>query len=1012
MTRLSRVRAQREAASLSPVKSRRMGRTPALLLSPFFLVLLTFGAFPLLFSFVIAFFDWNPLALLSRARFDGLWTYRFIFTDPPYWPALVRTLSTAFESAFLQHVVALPLAFGIWLVFRRIQGVLGTALFLPFVTPPLATGPALALLFTVLWRPVGDLYSAFQTLAVQLWPALDHVLPWSLNAAQAERAFNLAWNSLGWNVLLYLMALNAIPRQVYEAAQVDGAGLWRQFWRITVPLVRPMIFVAFTLSFLSATQTSVWNPTAPLDYSTMTIPDYVIRTAFWDFDMGLAAGQTWVFFGAMVLVVLAAYLLVGRHFTELDTAGDADGSDSPIRVAPAPAAALKLLIALALLSAVLPVAAILLNATHGSPGFLLNIGDMFQTNYRMLLDQVPDFGRNVWNTVYIATLAATGATATSLLAGYAFALLDFPYKRRLYAVVIGVMLFPSLTSLIPTVLTMGLLHWTEQPRALWVPALASAIGIFLTRQYLQAALPRTIMEAARIDGARTPTILRRIVLPMAWPVLVTVFLITFIGTWRTGLTALALLHDPAHRMVTQALSLVDGGALATGSALATLPTLLLFILAATQMARGLNITSGQAQRTSLISPSPSDGLLPGADAVRAVACLMVIVHHLSQRLNGNEQSGPVREWQAFFMTGSAGVSIFFVLSGMLLSLPFWRRYLQGQARPSLREYARRRFLRIAPGFWASLTVSVLLSLALVQDTAWPYLRLGVAALFGSALHYLTFFPADLNGPLWSIGFEVICYVLMPLGMLALFRFPRRSPAIAFTWWFVLLGLTLLAHQWIIHHLIPDNAERGWQYGIIGGAKYWMPNYNPIGFFAQYALGVLAAGVIAWRAARGNLKRRRHDLLSVLLIGGLIAFLWGVRHLPEFGLSLGNQPYYSPFFPLLIASLLATLPFTTQVGRLADHPFLRYTARLSFGLYIWHYLILELIRLLHNPNFVYFGMDSVGHWAWTSLAGVLLAYTAAHLSYKHLEEPFLRGMPRKAKATTAPASPDLHMTERA
>ncbi|WP_409013411.1 carbohydrate ABC transporter permease, partial [Deinococcus sp.] len=116
------------------------GRTPALLLSPFFVILLAFGLFPLLFSFVISFYDWNPLATVGRARFDGIWTYQNIFTDPAYWPALIRTLGTALKSAVMQHVAALPLAFALHLSFRRLQGVLGTVLFLPYVASPLATG--------------------------------------------------------------------------------------------------------------------------------------------------------------------------------------------------------------------------------------------------------------------------------------------------------------------------------------------------------------------------------------------------------------------------------------------------------------------------------------------------------------------------------------------------------------------------------------------------------------------------------------------------------------------------------------------------------------------------------------------------------------------------------------------------------------------------------------------------------------------------------------------------------
>lgn len=175
--------------------------------------------------------------------------------------------------------------------------------------------------------------------------------------------------------------------------------------------------------------------------------------------------------------------------------------------------------------------------------------------------------------------------------------------------------------------------------------------------------------------------------------------------------------------------------------------------------------------------------LLGADGVRAIACLMVVFSHLFQRLSLPDQTPFMQDIQVFFMKGSFGVSVFFVLSGMLLSYPFWQRYLAGKSFPNLRNYIRRRAVRIVPGFYASLVVSFLVTLYFVKDVQYPWLRLASAATFTSAFHYLTFFPVDLNGPLWSIGFEVVCYALMPLAMIGLFILDkvtgrRRSSLVA------------------------------------------------------------------------------------------------------------------------------------------------------------------------------------------------------------------------------------------
>jgi peptidoglycan/LPS O-acetylase OafA/YrhL len=312
------------------------------------------------------------------------------------------------------------------------------------------------------------------------------------------------------------------------------------------------------------------------------------------------------------------------------------------------------------------------------------------------------------------------------------------------------------------------------------------------------------------------------------------------------------------------------------------------------------------------------------------------------------------------------------------------------------DFTRRRALRIAPGFYASLLVSFVLTMYFVPDVEHPWIRLLSGATFTSAFHYITLFPVDLNGPLWSIGFEVFCYALMPIGMWALYKlYPRGSSKTAFAFWVGILALTLVAHQLILTDLVPDNVNRGWDHGLVGGAKYWMPHYNAIGMFAHYVLGVLAAGFIAQR----QISRRRtsspgsswtFDLVALVAFAGLVALLWNVRHARDFVFSLGEQPYFYPVFPGLVAVLLAALPFSRLLGRLVDNAFFRYTAKISFGLYIWHYLILEMIRLLVNNDFRYFGINSLPYHLGVSAVALVLAYIAAGWSYTHIEAPFLPG----------------------
>jgi ABC-type glycerol-3-phosphate transport system permease component/peptidoglycan/LPS O-acetylase OafA/YrhL len=1000
-----------KTSSLKPVR-RRFGLTGYGFIAPFFGLLLIFGIAPLAFSLIVSFFDYNPTAGINHMKFSGLWAYNFTFTDPYFWNALGRTLRQAVFSAIPQHLIAIPLAFVLHMAFKRIQGVLGTVFFLPYMTSSIAAASVLSTFFLFVWQFIDSGMAALSHL-----PLIGGVIPSSsLYFEDARVAFVSLWGTVGWNVLLYLMVLNSIPRSLYEAAQLDGAGFWGLFRRVALPLMQPMIFVAFTMSFLRGFQgtTNAWYSQS-FDPRSTDLPTYIFRTGFWDFDMGLASEMTMVYFLGMVAVVLFVYLLIGRNFSSLDTSSHLESDQSAIRFSASSKVVLRFLVLFGLALSVIPVVMVLFNATRGYPSTEIDfrLGDAFGSNIQFLLQEVPSFWSNFKNSLYICSLAALGAMVTASLAAYGFAFLEFRGRNLLYAITLGVMLFPSLLSLIPTVLVIGVIGWIDQARAIWVPATVSAFGVFLIRQYLLGSVPKSLLEAGRVDGASELRIFATLVMPLARPVLVTLGLLTFVTVWNNSGAALAILKSTEKQMVTQVMSNLStsSSAFTVGIAIASLPAFILFLLSVGQVAKGMNISSGDG--FALLNPirnwlekisapsSVASGLM-GADGIRAMACLMVVFHHLSQRLNRPEQSKLIQEAQAFIMTGAVGVSAFFVLSGMLLSIPFWRAFLEGRAFPNMLEFTRRRAVRIVPGFYASLTISVILTIFFVHDAQAVLTRYLAGLSFLSALNYVTLFPADLNGPLWSIGFEVLCYAMMPIAMWFMFSIfasradtsaagtepQRASFRTGLIFWLGVLALTLIAHQLIITDLAPDNVNRGWDHGLIGGAKYWMPNYNAVGMFGHYILGVIAAGVIV---KLRNLQTRSSWLFDGIAFGAfttMAVFLWTQRYAPDFAFSLGNQPYFYPLFPLLIAIQLCALPFSRILGGLFGNPFFKYTAKISFGLYIWHYLILELIRLTFNPGFAYFGISSLGEHLLISGLALVLAFGAASASYKYIEAPFL------------------------
>jgi peptidoglycan/LPS O-acetylase OafA/YrhL len=386
--------------------------------------------------------------------------------------------------------------------------------------------------------------------------------------------------------------------------------------------------------------------------------------------------------------------------------------------------------------------------------------------------------------------------------------------------------------------------------------------------------------------------------------------------------------------------------------------------------------------------------LAGADGIRAIACLSVILHHLSQKLAMPAQKPWIQEMQSVFLLGNSGVSLFFLLSGFLLSFPFWSAYLENERYPGIRTYAVRRAARIMPGFYVSFLVCLLLVWRLDIPTEFLWRRIITGFTFTSGFHYTTFFPSELNGPFWSISFEVFCYMLMPLFMAVLFVLgKRRSFGKAILFWVVVFGFMLAANSLIHQWFTPSGNGRGWEYGVIGGAKFWMPNYNPVGFFGHFTIGILAAGITTAIMQRGAAFERLRKLgvfdaagTAALGLAGLL--IWRMRHQGEFDFSLQQQPYYFPAYAILFGVVLLSAPFSVILGRVLDNGFFRFTAKISFGLYIWHYLFITLIEKYGIQDYHHSGIRDVWRWLGISVAVIVISYAAAVISYYVIERPFI------------------------
>jgi peptidoglycan/LPS O-acetylase OafA/YrhL len=269
----------------------------------------------------------------------------------------------------------------------------------------------------------------------------------------------------------------------------------------------------------------------------------------------------------------------------------------------------------------------------------------------------------------------------------------------------------------------------------------------------------------------------------------------------------------------------------------------------------------------------------------------------------------------------------------------------------------------------------------------------------SQWHWRTFFPVEGNGPLWSISFEVTSYALLPFCFLWLFAIPEnhRSPLVTRLAWLGIIAVTLIAHETFRTLSPPDEINRGWQYGMQGGAKEWMPNYNPIGFFAVFALGSLAAGI------QIMLARKRRIWFDIIAFACLAAAGF------QLPLSTGGPweaygwlgiPYAFPLFPILIAVALVSLSRSVLLATLLDNAFMRFAATISFGIYIWQDIVLTSMQTISPAIFGIGKDDPLRDWFIGCTFATVIIFLIASLSYFLLERPAIRHAARITRKNSA------------
>jgi multiple sugar transport system permease protein len=300
---------ERDAARLEEARGSRAERRAAwLMLAPALGAIGLFFALPLLAALVLSLTDFDIYAVadLGNLRFVGLGNYARLLRDPLFWQALRTTMVYVGLGVPLTLTAALGGALLVDSRLARARGLFRTVFFAPVVT----TLVAVAVVWRYLYHPRFGLFNYL--LGLVGVPPID----WLGRPVWAMVAITLlaAWRSFGYALVIYVAGLQSIPRSLYEAAELDGAGPWRRFREITLPLLAPTtLFVGVITTvglFQVFAEPYVMTRGGPLN-ATTSVALLMYEQGFRWWSMGSAAAVAFVLF-AMVLLVSAAQVAIRR----------------------------------------------------------------------------------------------------------------------------------------------------------------------------------------------------------------------------------------------------------------------------------------------------------------------------------------------------------------------------------------------------------------------------------------------------------------------------------------------------------------------------------------------------------------------------------------------------------------------------------------------------------------------------------------------------------------------------
>ena len=510
---------------------RREAAIGLLLAAPAVMGLLAFLALPFGYTFLRSF-----TVDLGWGRFVGLENYAQLFGNRLFLLALKNT----FLFLLCGLTLILPISLLLSLLLQK-TGKWGKGLAMALLFPMVLPVSAIVIVVNLVFAENG------------LLSQLTGPTPWMDSPFAFVILLGLyLWKNVGIGVVILLAGLTTIPGELYESANMDGAGKWTRLTKVTLPMLRPELLVVTILSSLNAfknfREAFVLGGDHP--HESIYMLQHFMNNNFENMNFPRLSVAAVVFFA--LLFCLYALLLkspLGRGEPALE-----NGNRRDIPPKKGPVLFLAALSLLFVLPVVLTVACSFLSPQEVQRVFGPLLGEggtaalgalpqgFSLMGYYEVFFATPDYLAKFWVSLLLAVGAILGQMVISCMGGFAFAFYDFPGKRLLYSLLCLFMLIPLQVTLLPNYLLLDQLGALNTYWALLLPLAFAPLGTFLLTQIFRS-VPADILHAARLDGAGTLQVLARVLLPCGKSGVSTLIILTLIESWNMVEQPLIYLRD-------------------------------------------------------------------------------------------------------------------------------------------------------------------------------------------------------------------------------------------------------------------------------------------------------------------------------------------------------------------------------------------------------------------------------------------------------------------------------------